>query len=541
MRAVDPREVPADWAPPEATAADRLRLRLLISVSVAAALWYFAWLLQPARVGNPVLYGLLLLAELFNVLQAVGFWWTCSRRTHRRHCPPPQVGWSVDLLIPVYNEPVEIVEPVIRACLRLRSVAVRVVVLDDGKSDQLRALTSRLGADYLRRPTNRGAKAGNINAALARTSAPFVAVLDCDHVPDVRFLEATVGHFADERVAFVQTPQFYANARQKAVAAAAWSQQALFFGGISVGKDALGAMFCCGTNVVFRRAALDEVGGFPEDSITEDFQMSVSFHSRGWRSVYVPEVLARGLGPEDMASYVSQQLRWARGCISAIPSVLRARLPIQLRLQYLLSASYFLYGWTVLIYMFMPVARIVFDAQPVASTSSAIFLWHFAPYFLLCMAAVARAGGGSYTFSAFALAAANFWIGIISTLRAVLRRPASFVVTPKSGAGEWQPQVVVPSLIAVGVLLAVSAWGVTVNPTPGVLNAAAFAVVHSAVLLRGAAPALNLAQRRRPVRVRRSGTPTGAQEAVTGTAVAFPVVPARAEQPSTVALLEGTT
>lgn len=541
MRAVDPREVPADWAPPEATAADRLRLRLLISVSVAAALWYFAWLLQPARVGNPVLYGLLLLAELFNVLQAVGFWWTCSRRTHRRHCPPPQAGWSVDLLIPVYNEPVEIVEPVIRACLRLRSVAVRVVVLDDGKSDQLRALTSRLGADYLRRPTNRGAKAGNINAALARTSAPFVAVLDCDHVPDVRFLEATVGHFADERVAFVQTPQFYANARQKVVAAAAWSQQALFFGGISVGKDALGAMFCCGTNVVFRRAALDEVGGFPEDSITEDFQMSVSFHSRGWRSVYVPEVLARGLGPEDMASYVSQQLRWARGCISAIPSVLRARLPVQLRLQYLLSASYFLYGWTVLIYMFMPVARIVFDAQPIASTSSAIFLWHFAPYFLLCMAAVARAGGGSYTFSAFALAAANFWIGIISTLRAVLRRPASFVVTPKSGAGEWQPQVVVPSLIAVGVLLAVSAWGVTVNPTPGVLNAAAFAVVHSAVLLRGAAPALNLAQRRRPVRVRRSGTPTGAQEAVTGTPVAFPVVPARAEQPSPVAFLEGTT
>src|SRR6185437_10538769 len=120
-----------------------------------------------------------------------------------------------------------------------------------------------------------------------------------------------------------------------------WAQQALFFGPIARGKDALGAMFCAGTNVVFRRSALMAAGGFPEKSLTEDFQLSITLHELGWRSAYVPEVLALGLGPEDMASYVSQQLRWSRGCLAALPSVLASRLPLRQRLQYLLSSMYF--------------------------------------------------------------------------------------------------------------------------------------------------------------------------------------------------------
>ena len=141
-----------------------------------------------------------------------------------------------------------------------------------------------------------------------------------------RFLEATLGHFADDargvRADAAVLRQRRARRRRRR---AAWSQQALFFGAIARGKDGHGAMFCCGTNVVFRRAALEAVGGFPEDSVTEDFELSIDLHERGWRSVYVPEVLAHGLGPEDMASYVSQQQRWARGCFGAIPRVLRAR------------------------------------------------------------------------------------------------------------------------------------------------------------------------------------------------------------------------
>src|SRR3954453_11950427 len=103
-------------------------------------------------------------------------------------------------------------------------------------------------------------------------------------------------------------------------------------------------MICCGTNVIFRRDALEEVGGFPTDSVTEDFELSILLREHGWEAAYLPEVLARGLGPEGMASYVSQQHRWARGCLSALLRILRARLPFGVKGQFLLSSMYFLSG-----------------------------------------------------------------------------------------------------------------------------------------------------------------------------------------------------
>ena len=192
----------------------------------------------------------------------------------------------------------------------------------------------------------------------------------------------------------MQTPQYYANTEGNRVAAASWAQQALFFGAIARGKDGLDAVFCCGTNVLFRRTAFESVGGFPTNSLTEDFELSIHLHEKGWKSAYLPDVLSRGLGPEDMAAYVSQQQRWARGCLSGLPRALRARLPWRLKLQYLLSASYFLSGWTVLIYMSFPVVRLLFGGQPLAGIDAPEFLLHFAPYFAIALTTAALAGRG---------------------------------------------------------------------------------------------------------------------------------------------------
>jgi cellulose synthase (UDP-forming) len=317
------------------------------------------------------------------------------------------------------------------------------------------------------------------------TSAEYVVVLDCDHVPDEDFLGATLGHLCDKRVALVQTPQYYANARESRIASAAWAQQALFFGPIACGKDGMGAMFCCGTNAVFRRIALEQIGGFPEESLTEDFELSVHLHERGWQTVYVPDVLARGLGPEDMASYISQQQRWARGCLSGIRTALRAQLPLKIRAQYLLSSMFFMTGWTVLIYMTMPVVRIATGAQPIAASGGDTFLAHFAPYFGFALFTVARAGAGTYTFNAFALQTASFWIHIQATLLTVLGRRGSFVVTPKLRQRERQLRPIWPTLAMLGVLALGAAYGLAQSHTPATLNNVAFAVMHITVLLAG--------------------------------------------------------
>jgi cellulose synthase (UDP-forming) len=482
-------------------------IRALMVVALALTIFYFAWLLQPARVGNPVLYGVLVAAELFNLVQAAGFWWTTACQRVRPPYPPPAADppVRVDVLVPVYGEPVEVVEPTIAAALRMRGAVVEVFLLDDGNDPRMRAMTERHGARYVVRERHTGAKAGNINHALALTTAPYVAVFDCDHVPDRRFLQATLGAFAgDARLAFVQTPQYYANAGEGAIQAAAWAQQALFFGAIARGKDGHGAMFCAGTNVVFRRAALDEAGGFPEGPLTEDLELSVALHARGWRSAYVPQVLARGLGPEDMASYVSQQQRWARGCLAAARTTLRARgLAPRVRAQYLLSSMYFLTGWTVLIYMAMPIVRITTGAQPLAGSSADQFLLHFAPYFGWALMTVSIAGAGAYTFGAFALQSASFWIHIQATVLTLLGRRGRFVVTPKRGESRRQLRPVWPALAVVAALLAAAGWGLHGGVSPGTLNNVAFAGLHVVVLLSGTWAALMPAARpeRAPARI----------------------------------------
>jgi cellulose synthase (UDP-forming) len=487
----DPRLGTPKWrSPGEWRLVDR-KLRLLLPVSVLLAIWYFEWLLRPSRVGDPVLYGLLVSAELFNLLQGAGFWWTCWRGRDRPDAPPiPAPAPWVDVLIPVYNEPVDVVGATVAAAVAMEGAPVAVHLLDDAGRDELAELAYRCGAHYVRRAGNEGAKAGNLNHALGVTDAPYIVVFDCDHVPSPRFLEPTLGWLQDPAVAYVQTPQYYANSSSGRLAAAAASQQALFFGGIARGKDALGSMFCCGTNFVFRRSALEEVGGFPEGSLTEDFALSIKLHELGWRSVYVNEVLAQGLGPEDMASYVSQQQRWARGCLASVPAVIKAELPFKVRLQYLLSSMFFLSGWTFGLYMALPCVRIFTGAQPLAGTTADQFLLHFAPYFVIGLITVGVVGAGTYTYDAFALLIASYAIQVLSTLYVLSRRKGRFVVTAKHGRDGPQPTTVLPALLAMAGLSAATVYGLDGNITAAMLNNVAFAVFHICVLLSGAWAAL---------------------------------------------------
>jgi cellulose synthase (UDP-forming) len=459
-------------------------MRVVLVLNVALAIRYLRWLLEPGRSANIALYALLVGAELFNMIQGMGFWWTVSRS---KPAPEPSECYaraSVDVFIPTYTEPVEIVEPTVVAATRLHGHDLRVALLDDGNRPEMAAMALRHGVRYVTRPVHEGAKAGNINWAMQRTDAEFIAVLDCDHVPDPHFVEACLALF-DEKVAFVQTPQYYANWRAGGIAEATWAQQGLFFGTIAPGRDALGAMFCCGTNFVSRRTALEAVGGFSPDSLTEDFELSIRLHERGWKSRYTPQVLASGLGPEDMGSYVSQQLRWARGCLAALPAILRARLPIRLRTQYLLSAAYWLTGWTLLVYMMFPVIRILTGVQPVEVESANEFLLYWAPYFAASMTTVALVSRGRYTYWAFALMSASFWIHILASVLSLLGRKGSFAVTPKTAVTGVQLRPIVAPLLAMAVLAGVIVYGLLADQSPATVTNASFALVHLIVLGSG--------------------------------------------------------
>lgn len=201
--------------PPAETPARKLLIRggavLAIAVTGAYLLWRLHGTINLAWWWVAIPFFVVELHNAFGlVLYTIALWDVdpiAAPRPEERTVPR---AWRVAVLIPTYNEPPEVLLPTIAASVALEP-AHETWVLDDGRRDEVRALADRLGARYLARADNRNAKAGNLNHALRTIDADIIAVLDADHVPTARFLTATLPYFADERIAFVQTPQDFYN------------------------------------------------------------------------------------------------------------------------------------------------------------------------------------------------------------------------------------------------------------------------------------------------------------------------------------------
>ncbi|HVW17919.1 MAG TPA: cellulose synthase catalytic subunit, partial [Solirubrobacteraceae bacterium] len=451
---------------------------------LGATAWYFGWLLEPGRADTMVLFCALIAADLFNGLHAASFWLTCLRAGRRRVRGEVPAGVRVDVLVPTLDEPADVLAATVRAALRMRGAArLRVWLLDDGDRPEVAELARLLGAHYLSRRRGRGAKAGNLNNALRLTAeggggAEYVCVFDADHVPMRSFLERTLPLFADPRVALVQTPQVYGNIGAGPLTAAAAEQQAIFFGPICRGRDGWGASFCCGTNFVARRDALASVGGFPEDSVTEDIVMSIALNRAGWDIAYEPTVLAVGLGPEDARSYLKQQERWAKGCLGLLlrrPLALRGLRPARLWL-YVVATSWWLTGWTILVYLALPVARLVLGARVVVDPRGE-FAVHFLPYFVLAVVNLGRLTNGAYTLRGIALNWGIFAVQVRATAKVALGRTSGFAVTSKRALLGVPWGALAPNLLGIGALAGACAYGLARGITPGVVGTTCFAVI----------------------------------------------------------------
>jgi cellulose synthase (UDP-forming) len=231
---------------------------------------------------------------------------------------------AVDIFICTYDEPLEILERSILSALALDYPTATVWVLDDTRRDWLRTYCERVGARHETRPDNKGAKAGNLNNGLAatarQTNAPVILVLDADFAPRRDFLKRTVGLLlSDPEAAIVQTPQFYYNAdpiQHNLLAEKSWvDDQRFFFDIFQPAKDAWGCAFCVGTSFVVRRDRLDEVGGFPDEAISEDINLTYTMLARGYRTVWLNEPLSFGLSAEGIPEYITQRARWCLGTI----------------------------------------------------------------------------------------------------------------------------------------------------------------------------------------------------------------------------------
>ena len=305
-----------------------------LALTVRYLIWRGLYTLTATDVLSLVAVWLLYLAEIYagitHVMGCIVNSLPLSRPLKTIRNIPEEKLPTVDVLIPTYNEPAELLEVTLRAALMLKYPQEKLAVhlLDDGSTEQkitqqdvaaanragarkaeLSAMCERLGVHYHARKLNHHAKAGNINDALLETNGELIVVLDADHVPTMDFLDHTVPWLVEnEKVFLVQTPHFMANPdpverNYFSAFSRMPSENDMFYGTIQRGLDFWSASFFCGSAAVLRRSHLEMVGGLSGESITEDAETAFDLHAMGYESVYVDRPMVSGLAPETFDAF----------------------------------------------------------------------------------------------------------------------------------------------------------------------------------------------------------------------------------------------
>jgi cellulose synthase (UDP-forming) len=465
-------------------------------------IYYLGWRATSTLNPDALAFSILLLLVESSALVSFGLFafmtWDVTHRPPFRFSP----GKRVDILVPTYDEGASILERTLVGCGAI-TYPHTTYVLDDGRRPEIEEMAVRLGCVYLTRPDNNHAKAGNLNAALARTRAQFILILDADAVPQPDILDKTLGYFTDERVALVQLPQDFYNLdsvqhASRVDLSTTWHEQELFYRVIQPGKNRWNAAFWCGSPSVIRRAALESIGGVAMESITEDLQTTLRLHAGGWKTVYHSEVLAYGIAAQTLHAFSVQRSRWAQGTMQLLrsrenPLLLRG-LSVAQRLNHLASMITYFEAYQKLIYMVAAPITLLTGILPL-KVGAAEFVLHWLPYFALGVLANVALGRGSFKYlrtEQYNLL--KMFTFIAASVVLIWRRPLRFRVTPKRADAsahtrdrrELLPHALLLAFVGAGALVGLLnlAWGFTARyPDPAVVLVTLIWAVASGGLL----------------------------------------------------------
>jgi cellulose synthase (UDP-forming) len=327
----------------------------LIMAGSISVLRFADWWFREEHVGNLFLFILLSLILWYGMLRLIIIWinYLGIKRPMKQEAPD---GLKVAIFTTSSpGEPLSMFEKTLEACSQIKYPHTT-YLLDDTRDPRFREVAEKYGAVWLELVGIPGAKAGKINAALARTSEDFILVLDPDHIPFPNFLDEVLGFFEDEKVGFVQVSQGYYNQYRSFTARAAAEQTYTFYGPTQMGMNGYNCSVAIGANCTFRRKALESAGGHGI-GLAEDLVTSIRIHAAGWKSIYNPVMVARGLVPEDFGSFCKQQLKWARGVhevlFAEVPRLF-TKLSFWQKLSYITIGTYYIEGLVTLLYLLIP-------------------------------------------------------------------------------------------------------------------------------------------------------------------------------------------
>ena len=357
----------------------------LIALSVTISFRYIVW-----RITSTLNYGSLpeallgtglVLAEAYAVMVlALGYFqtaWPLERKPVPLYGSP--LNWpTVDVYVPTYNEDLDIVRQTVLAAMSMDYPRgkLNVYILDDGTRASFRDFAEEAGCGYISRSDHSHAKAGNLNHALSVTDGEFIAIFDCDHIPTRAFLQMSLGWLRrDSKMALMQTPHHFYTLdpfeKNLATGEKVPNEGNMFYGLLQPGNDFWNAAFFCGSCAIIRRTAVESIGGFAVQTVTEDAHTALRLQRHGWNTGYLNLPLAAGLATERLSAHIGQRARWARGMIQILRldnPLFGPGLTIPQRLCYFTAMSHFLFPLPRLVFLTSPLCYLLLKQNIIAAS-----------------------------------------------------------------------------------------------------------------------------------------------------------------------------
>ncbi|HEY0222513.1 MAG TPA: glycosyltransferase family 2 protein [Lactovum miscens] len=298
---------------------------------------------------------------------------------------------EIDILIATHNEDLSILYKTVNACKHLTypdSSKVHIFICDDTNRPEIRQLAEQFEVGYFGLENNKHAKSGNLNYAVSKTHSPYLATFDADMIPYDNFLLETIPYFLNESISgkpigLIQTPQSFYNADifqyHLFSESALPNEQDFFSKSVNVLNNTRGAAVYTGSNTMLRRQAIIDAGGFPTNTITEDFELGVRMNIAGYNNYSTTEPMASGLTPTSLRSVIKQRVRWGRGVIKSSYNTnifFNPKLSFGQRMVYVNGYFYWSSFFRRLLYIIAPILFTVFHIRiVVANIWLLLFLW----------------------------------------------------------------------------------------------------------------------------------------------------------------------
>lgn len=400
---------------------DSLGRKILFAATIIYTVIYLFWRITTTF---PFQYGIiavlcsliLLICELSSIYEA-GVRYAIYTKEEPLEAPviPDDMYPDVDILVTVHSEEVDLLYTTLNACTFLDypdKSKVHVWLCDDACRDEMKNLAEELDVGYFAAANNKHMKAGNMNYALERTSSPLVVTLDADMIPLSNFLKECVPYFflpymekdeegnwnfkSDEeaekaqKVGFLQTPQSFYNESvlnyNLGIEHDLVEEQELFFKAINPARNSLNASHYCGSNVILSREGLEEIGGFPTETITEDYHATIKLEKAGYRTYAIPKTYCQGLSPSTISSLIKQRDRWAAGNVAVwreeAPVLTSPDLTISQKIGQAASLIYWLGFPRKIVFLLVPILTLIFGIIMLdGSWIGFVTIW--APFYLL--------------------------------------------------------------------------------------------------------------------------------------------------------------